>query len=196
MHIRRRPGGFTLIEVMVTAAIFSIVVVAMFQVMTMAQSGMKQDVAKDTAEAAATRAFTDIGRDVRESSYPYVFAGDWWAGADPGGGGIAIRVARNYFSAAPQAEGNIFGLGITGEGWGQCANPVCNWSNTMGAMGIEPVLPMANLNRPVRCHSQVGSPVYPVQIGNFHQNNQDFSGRMFGHLAPGATCPFCGTILG
>jgi prepilin-type N-terminal cleavage/methylation domain-containing protein len=184
--------GVTLIELMVAVSIFSLMVVVIFSMLATAQRSMKSDMARDAAEGTGTRLIDRIGRDIRESSYAYVHAGDWLAGHD-GTGAVAILVARNYFSASPATGGVAQVPGISDEGWQQCPNPACPWSNFQTALGTDPKFPNAILARPTRNNPQSGSvPSVPL---SFAFSDNDARGRLFGHLAAGANCPFCDTAL-
>jgi hypothetical protein len=180
------------VEIMVASAIFALILVAIFQVMVVAQKSMRSQAALDTVEGTATRFINQIGRDVRESSYPYVFAGDWMATKD-GAGIVRIQVTRNYLSSSHQTGGATLVPGISNEAWGQCPNPACRWTAHPTAGGPEPNIPQAFLAAPTRNNPQVNIPTNPPP--SFAFSPQDRKGRLFGHIAPGRQCPFCGSTV-
>jgi len=192
MRERNAGSGFTLIETMVAIAVFSLLVVAIFQIIAIAQRTMRSEVARDEAEGTGTRWIDSLGRDVRESSYAYVYAGDWLATRD-GAGAVAINVARNYFSASPASGGNALAPGISDESWLQCPNPACPWCNVGSSGASVPKIPYAHLARPSRNNGQAGSPTTPPP--SFFSSDADARGRLFAHLVAGANCPFCNTAL-
>lgn len=102
-------------------------------------------------------------------------------------------MARNYFSTSPLIGGTTLVPGMANENCAQCPNPACGWSNRPGVNGYEPNPPMAFLARPIRNNPQSSAPVYPPPSLNF--SPVDARGRLFGELAPGSTCPFCGSTL-
>jgi len=183
--------GFSLIEMMVAMAIFSLVILVIFGVVSSAQKTMKFEMDKDTVTGGAVQLIGRMGRDIRESSYAYVFAGDWLATS--GGGSVSIVVARNYFSTNPLLGGNTLVPGISNEGWAQCPNPVCGWCNRPDGSNTVPVEPRAFLARPVRNNGQIGSASFTPT--NFQQNDVDARGRLYNHLDPGENCPTCGQAL-
>jgi len=178
---------------MVAVGIFSLLVVAVFQVLGTASRAMKADIAKDSAEAVATRLIDALGRDIRESSYAYVYAGDWMASRD-GTGVIGIDVARNYFSSQPWVGGSTLAPGISDEGWSQCTNATCTWAYHPETSGMTPTWPMAFLTQPTRNNIQSVAPVFPPT--GFTSIASDARGRMFGHIASGGLCPYCGSTCG
>jgi hypothetical protein len=179
-------------EMMVTVAIFGLMVAAIFQILLTAQGNMKADVALHSAENTATEIIKAVGRDVRESSYAYVFGGDWLATKDAAGV-VSIDESRHYFSSMPGLGGATLAPGLTNEGGGQCSNPACPWCNSAGGGGPAPLNPHAFLARPARNNPQTGSPSSPPPSFSF--NPGDARGRLFGHLDPGTPCPYCQTIL-
>lgn len=182
--------GVTLIEMLVATAIFSLLVAAIFQVVTTSQKAMRNDAARASAEDAATRIIDRLGKDVRESSYAYIYAGDWVALR--GGGAVTISVARNYFSATPYVGSTTLVPGIADEGWGQCPNPACTWNNHLESGVMEITTPHAFLGRPARNNPQV-APVSPP--ATFAFSAADARGRLFGDRAAGDTCPWCNAPL-
>ncbi|GEM_PF-3206399 len=185
--------GFTLLEVAVASAIFAVLAVVVCQLLRPAQTSMRTGVALNSVEGTASRLIDAVGRDVRETSYAYVFAGDWSAYRDANGV-VSIDVARNYLSATPTVGGSTLAPGIADEGWSECTNPACSWAFRSQAAGVLPIVPRAFLGQPTRNNPQTGSPANPP--ASFSFTPSDARGRLFGHLPPGGTCPFCGFPLG
>ncbi len=174
-----------------SVSIFVLILLAMLQGMGGTYDTMRQEADMNSAQGGATIFIDRMGRDIRESSYAYIYAGDWYV--SPGVDGVSITVARNYFSSNPLIGGTTLVPGISNEGWGQCMNPTCNWCTRLEGSGMVPNLPMAFLARPIRNNSQSGTPIYPPPSLLF--STQDARGRLFSHVSPGASCPVCGTIL-
>ncbi len=190
MNTKRTPDGFTLVEIMVSVSIFSLMLYAVFTGLMGSNEIMRFESKMDSAEGGATRLLDRMGRDIRESSYAYIFAGDYYATRDLTG--IDIEVARNYFSSNPLLGGKTLVPGISNENWGQCTNQVCGWCNTFGA-GSNPIIPNAFLSRPTRNNLQAGAPAYPPLFFQF--SAQDARGRRVSHVRPGDPCPVCGMPL-
>ncbi len=184
-------GGFSLLEIMVSLTIFSVVMGGIFMGVIGFEKSMKYETAMESVQGSTTYLLDRLGRDLRESSYAFVFAGDWYALRDPGG--VDIEVARNYLSSSPFFGGATLNPGISNEGWAQCPNPVCGWSSRPGGAGVDPILPNAFLAQPVRNNFVADAPMYPPT--SFQFSTVDARGRLFGHLSPGDRCPECGSIL-
>jgi hypothetical protein len=192
MSRKTRPlKGFSLLEIMVSASIFVMILLAMFQGLGGTYDSMRHEADMNSAQGGATIFIDRLGRDIRESSYAYIYAGDWYV--SPGVDGVSITVARNYFSSNPLFGGTTLVPGIFNEGWGQCMNPICSWCTRQDGSGMVPNLPMAFMARPIRNNAQSGSPLYPPP--SFQFSTQDARGRLFSHLSPGASCPECRTLL-
>jgi hypothetical protein len=173
---------------MIVIAVFSLMIVAIFQMLTSAQKNLESELAHNSVESTATTMIDAIGRDVRESSYPYVFAGDWLA--TNSGGTASIMVARNYFSVSPSLGGATLVPGLTNEGGAQCVNTACNWSTDSVGGNTVPSIPNAFLANPSRNYPQTGTATDPSTAFSFSAN--DARGRLLRHLTAGDTCPFCG----
>ncbi|MHC4599162.1 MAG: PulJ/GspJ family protein [Planctomycetota bacterium] len=184
--------GFTLVELMMVVAIVALMVAAVLTILVSAQRNMRSEVAHHAVEGTATTVIDAIGKDVRESSYAYTFAGDWLA-VRPVGAPVSINVARNYFSASPGLGGGALAPGLTGELGAQCPNPACTWCNHVEGAGLVMTVPHAFLARPARNNPQSGAPTNPPPAFAF--SPADAKGRLFGHRAPGDACPFCSTAL-
>ena len=190
----RRSGkakGFSLIEIMIAVAIFSLAITVIFGVLSNAQRSMKYEVDKDSVAGGTTKLVELMGRDVRESSYPYIFTGDWLATS--GTGGVSIAVSRNYFSASPLLGGSTLVPGVSNEGWAQCPNPVCGWCTRQDGASTVPVPPKAYLSWPVRNNGQTGSASIPP--ASLQRDDGDAKGRLYNHLLAGEPCPTCGSTL-
>jgi prepilin-type N-terminal cleavage/methylation domain-containing protein len=187
----RFSGGFSLVEVMVSLTIFSVVMGGIFVGISGFEKTMKYETAMENVQGSATFLLDRLGRDIRESSYAYVFAGDWYALRDATG--VDIEVARNYLSSSPLFGGATLNPGISDEGWAQCPNAVCGWSSRPGGAGVDPIVPNAFLAQPVRNNRVVDAPTFPPT--DFQYSTVDARGRLFGHLSPGDRCPECGAIL-
>lgn len=188
---RRKLKAFTLVEAVVATAVFAMMVVAIFQIVGTAQKSMQIDVAKESVEGTASNLLAQIGKDVRESSYTYIRAGDWRA--TKSAGVVTIANSRNYFSSAPLTSGATFAPLIFGEGWVHCPNPACTWSNNVTGLGTEAKIPHAFLSSPIRNNFQTNAPLTPPT--NLSWTTSDYMGRNFGHLTINDNCPFCQTAL-
>jgi prepilin-type N-terminal cleavage/methylation domain-containing protein len=191
MEKRHKTAAFTLIELLITVAIFALMIAAIFQILVSAQGNMNSGLALNSVEGTAREMIASIGRDVRESSYAYIFAGDWLATG--GAGAVSIVEARNYFSSTPGVGGATLAPGLANEGGGQCPNAACTWCNHTEGANLVPTVPNAFLARPVRNNPQTPGPSSPPPSFSFSAG--DARGRLFGHLGPGDPCPFCNTAL-
>jgi prepilin-type N-terminal cleavage/methylation domain-containing protein len=188
----REVRGFTLVEMMMAVAIFALAVGVVFQLSATAHRSLRVSISRSDVEGGASLLLAQLGRDVRESSYAYIFAGDWLAQRS-GSGEVTLAVARNYFSDSPMVGGNLLVPGLAGEGWGQCPNPVCHWAVRDASGTPSPVLPHAVLARPLRNNPQIGSATWPPVSPFF--SDLDAKGRLFNRIPPGGRCPFCGAVL-
>ncbi|MHC4944534.1 MAG: PulJ/GspJ family protein [Planctomycetota bacterium] len=187
----RTTRGLTLLEVVISTTILTLIMYGIVASMDGIQRTLEFQTSRNAVESGATRLMDQIGRDIRESSYAYVHAGDWFAFQDAGG--TDIEIARNYFSSNPFFSGATLVPGITKEGWAQCLNDFCGWSSTFGPGGSATIRPNSFLAQPVRNNYQGVTPVYPPVAFQF--SNQDAKGRMYCHLSPGDACPECGWNL-
>lgn len=187
-----RPSkGFSLLEIVISVSIFVLTLLALFRGLGGTYDSMRQEADMNSAQGGATIFIDRMGRDIRESSYAYIYAGDWYA--SKGVDGVSITVARNYFSSNPLSGGPTLVPGISNESWGQCMNPTCYWCNRLEGSDTVPNIPMAFLARIIRNNSQSVTPIYPPPSLLF--SPQDARGRLFSHVPPDASCPVCGTTL-
>lgn len=188
----RSLKGFTLLEIMVSAGIFSLVTFAILVALDGMHSTMSFESRMESVDSNATSIIEKMGRDFRECSYAYVYAGDYFASKDALGV-VTIEVARNYLSSNPFLTGTSLSPDINNEGWGQCPNGSCPWRARTNTVTFDPIEPKAFLGQIVRNNPQVQAPTYPPP--SLLQNQADGRGRLYGHLNPGDECPSCGTIL-
>jgi len=184
--------GFSLLEITIATSIFTMVLVGTFTAIDGMRKTLEFETRLDAVASGSTLLMDEIGADIRESSYAYIYAGDWYSYRDPAGA-VNIMVARNYFSASPFLGGNTLVPGISNEGWGQCPNPSFSWSNSLNAAGVNPLYPKTFLTSPIRNNVQMKAPVYPPPTLTY--SIQDAKGRLFSFLPPGENCTSCGSVL-
>ncbi len=191
MALPQGRSGFSIVEIMFATSIFSLAIVIVFNLLSIAQKDMKSESARYAIQGGATSFLDRMGRDARESSYAYIFAGDWLASNS--GGLVSVLVARNYLSASPSTSGNILAPGISDEGFAQCPNPACQWCCFDPGTGPQPSYPKAFLTRQIRNNPQSGVPSLPPS-GTL-LSALDWKGRLYSNRRPGEACPYCGAAL-